>query len=272
MKLEVLVATMHQIDHKLIKKMNIKTDAIITNQCERFGFEEINVNNKKIKYFSFNEQGVGLNRNNALMRAQGDICLVADDDMRYEDDYEEIVLKAFKQNPQADVIIFNLFEREVKRYKIQKTFNVNRFNYTKFGAARIAFKRESIHKNGIFFNLSFGGGAKYSAGEDTLFLHDCLQKKLKIIACPEYIATLEDDRPSTWFNGYTEKLLTDTGASYSLLFKMTFRLRCLYFCIKRYKNYKTEFTFFEALQLLHQGAREFKKNNSIQSLKESEDI
>ena len=83
MKVQVLVAAMHQKDHSLLEKMNIRSDAIVANQCDRNEFEDFTWNGHKIRYLSFAERGVGLNRNNALMRATGDICLFADDDMRY---------------------------------------------------------------------------------------------------------------------------------------------------------------------------------------------
>lgn len=262
MKVEVLVATINQTNHSLVDKMNLNSDAIIANQCDRNEVEHFEYNGNLISYLSFNERGVGLNRNNALMRSTADICIIADDDMKYVDNYKDIVIKTFEENPKADVIIFNLFEDPVSRYVIKKRFIVNCFTYTKFGAARIAFRRKSITKHGIFFNLSFGGGAEYSAGEDTLFLHDCLLSKLKIIAVPYYIATLIKERESTWFNGYTEKLIMDAGASYSLLFKYTFRLRCLYFCIRRYKSYKKDRSIFNAYKLLVLGAKRFRSNSN----------
>lgn len=261
MKVEVLVATMNQTDHSLIDKMNIKSNAIIANQCERNEVENFEHYGYHICYLSFAERGVGLNRNNALMRSDADICIIADDDMVYVDNYKDIVIKSFEENPKADVILFNLFESPVSRFVIKKRFNVNIFSYTKFGAVRIAFRRKSITKHGIFFNLSFGGGAEYSNGEDTLFLHDCLINKLKIVAVPYYIATLTEERDSTWFKGYTEKLFMDTGAGYSLLFRYTFRPRCLYFCIRRYNSYKNDRSFLNAYKLLLLGAKRFKSNS-----------
>lgn len=35
----------------------------------------------------------------------------ADDDMIYEDNYKDIVEKAFNDNPSADIIVFNLREK-----------------------------------------------------------------------------------------------------------------------------------------------------------------
>ena len=95
MNIQVLVATMHQTDHSLPEKMNIQTDAIIGNQCDRNEVEDFEWNGHKIKYLSFAERGVGLNRNNALMRASADVCLFADDDMVFVADYEKIITTSF---------------------------------------------------------------------------------------------------------------------------------------------------------------------------------
>ncbi|NMA73352.1 MAG: hypothetical protein GX963_04170 [Bacteroidales bacterium] len=112
MTIEVLIATMDQEDHSLLEKMNIQSNAIVGNQCGRNEVEEIEYEGHKIKFLSFNERGVGLNRNNAL----------------------------------------------------------------RLGAARVAFKRQSVTKHGISFNFHFDGVAEYSTGEDTLFLAGCLRK------------------------------------------------------------------------------------------------
>ena len=42
------------------------------------------------------------------MRATSDICVLADDDLRFKENYAEIVEKHFNENPNCDVIIFNL--------------------------------------------------------------------------------------------------------------------------------------------------------------------
>ena len=42
------------------------------------------------------------------MRASSDIVVLADDDVHYVDDYEEKIIKAFEEKPDADMIIFNI--------------------------------------------------------------------------------------------------------------------------------------------------------------------
>lgn len=256
MNLQVLVATMHQRDHSLLEKMNIQSDAIIGNQCDRNEIEEFKYNGHKIKYLSFAERGVGLNRNNALMRATADICVLADDDMVYVDKYDKIIKEQFKQNPKADVIIFNLIEEEPTRYIIKEKYKVQFMNYMRFGAVRIAFKTKSITKNGISFNQHFGGGTEHSAGEDVLFLTDCLKKKLNIIAVPIYIAYLTEERDSTWFEGYTDKFFKDKGILFYYISKRWSKLLCLQFVIRRRNMFKKDKNIIEAYKLMLEGIKE----------------
>lgn len=233
MKVQVLVAAMNQKDHSLLEKMNIQTDVIIGNQCDRNEIENFYWNDCKVQYLNFAERGVGLNRNNTLMRADGDFCLFADDDMVYVDGYGEIVEKAFKDNPEADVIVFNLIEPVPTRYIIPQTMRIGYLNYLRYGTARIAIKLDSVKKKGIFFNQCFGGGTPHSHGEDNLFLNACLKNGLKIVAVPEFIAELTEERESSWNNGFDEKYLVDQGCLYKTLSRKFWRLLCLQDAIRR---------------------------------------
>ena len=233
MRIQVLVATMNQTDHSLISKMNIKTDALVGNQCGFNSVEEFIVGTQNIRYLNFSEKGVGLNRNNTLMRADADICLFADDDMVYEDNYPELVERSFLENPSADVVIFNLRKRNVLRKVIQKKTRVEYLNYLRYGTARIAVRLASVKKYGIYFNQCFGGGTEHCHGEDNLFLTDCLRKGLKIIAVPEYIATLTEERTSSWNTGYDEKYLRDQGALYRVISRRWWWLLCLQDAVRR---------------------------------------
>ena len=135
MKVQVLVAAMGQTDHQLLERMNISSDVIVGNQCGHDSIERFAHRGNRAMYLNFAERGVGLNRNNALMRADGDICLFADDDMVYRDDYVAVVTEAFRQHPDADVLIFNLDEPVPTRYVIPRVMRVHYLNYLRYGSA-----------------------------------------------------------------------------------------------------------------------------------------
>ena len=237
MKIQVLVAAMNQTDHSLLKKMNIQTDVIVGNQGDNDLIERFDYRGHKAVYLNFAERGVGLNRNNALMRADGDICLFADDDMVYDDGYENKVKEAFTSLPKADGIIFNIAETVQERFVIKKVTKVNYLNYLRYGTVRIAVRLSSVKENGIYFNQCFGGGTEHCHGEDNLFLTECLRKGLKIYAIPVSVARLTDERGSTWNNGYDEKYLKDQGCLYKAISRRWWRLLCLQDAVRHHDKY-----------------------------------
>ena len=87
MNLETLVATMHQTDFSLVDKMNIQSDVVFANQCDRNGIEVVNKDGITAKMISTDTRGVGLNRNIALLMSSADILLFSDDDFTYNDGY-----------------------------------------------------------------------------------------------------------------------------------------------------------------------------------------
>ena len=121
MKVEVLVAALGQEPRRLAKEMKLNSDALIINQCDRFSYDEWEDGGHRFRAFSFAERGVGLSRNSAMMRAEGDICLFSDQDIIYEAGYEKKVLEEFEKNPHADMLIFNI-EVEAQRRTYFNTF------------------------------------------------------------------------------------------------------------------------------------------------------
>lgn len=238
LKIQVLVAALNKDCRELVKHLNIQTDAIIGNQCDCNVIDEFMFENNEICCLNFNERGTALNRNNALLRAKGDVCLFADDDMQYVDGYGKLVADAFETQKDADVMVFNLIEKNPTRYIIRKTHRVRSYNFMRYGTARIGIRVSSIRKNGIFFNVGFGGGSEHKCGEDSLFLADCLKKGLKIYAVPIFIAELTEERESTCFYGYNKKYFFDKGFLYRTMTKKYWRILCLQDFVRHYKLYK----------------------------------
>jgi glycosyltransferase involved in cell wall biosynthesis len=263
MNLQVLVSTMHQIDHSLLEKMNIQSDAIVINQCDRNEIEEFEYKGHLIKLLSFAERGVGLSRNNALMRSTAEICLFADDDVIYENGYRERIINEFSNNPKVDIIVFNVPSTNVERvgYVIKKSKRVRFYNCLRYGTFQIAARVDSLRKANICFSLLFGGGAKYSAGEDSLFMADCIKKGLIVHASPEIIGKVTHAE-STWFKGYTDKYFIDKGVFFACLSKRWAKLLCLQFAIRHRVLYIQHKTLGEACKLMFEGIKEFRKRSS----------
>ena len=261
MRVQVLVAAMNQTDRSLLERMNIKSDVLVGNQCDENKVDHFEWNNCQCCYLSFAERGVGLNRNNALMRANGDICLFADDDMRYSDDYVEVVKEAFAAHPDADGIIFNLqmVGNTIASRKNEKSKRVRWYNALSYGTARLAVKTDSIKRENIAFHRCFGGGTMFSCGEDTLFIVDMLKHNLKIYTYPVTIAQV-DQGTSTWFSGYNKKYLYDKGVLFRAISKKWCSLLCLQALIRHSHMYKEAgLRFWEAYSLMKLGSKGFEK-------------
>lgn len=259
MKIETLVATINQEDFSLIYDMNIQTDVIVGNQCGKDSVEIEEYENGQIEYYNASVRGVGNNRNLLLDKASADICIFADDDMKFVNGYPSIVMSAFEKCPDADILVFNLIEKNPRRYVNKSIFRVNNRNYGKYGAARIAFRRKNIVESGVRFSLQFGGGTEHGSGEDTIFLHDCLKQNLKIYAVPYAIAEIDQDADSTWFEGYNRKFFNDKGALYSRLHPILWPAFVIRFATKYSTKYNNETTLSKAARYMFEGAMKYKK-------------
>ena len=261
MKVQVLCATMHQKDFSKISEMNIKTDVVFANQADSVSYTEQRKNGFCAQMITTATRGVGINRNIALMSADADVCLIADDDMRYVDNYAEIVEKAFSALPDADAIIFNIdtIGADFGRRKNTKIKRLHFYNCLNYGAARIALKNNVLKRENIYFSRLFGGGTIYSCGEDSIFIWNLIKKGFRLYAYPVKIAEVKQDT-STWFKGYNKKYLYDKGALFAALSKKFARAFCLQE-LARHKNIYKEagVSFFEAYRLMKDGIRGYKE-------------
>lgn len=253
---QILVSTMHQNDFSLYKKMNLESDAIIIDQCQENSFDERVISKNNVKMYSFAERGIGLSRNTALMRATADIVEFADDDMIFVDGYQQMVIEEFEKHPEADAILFSVKSLNSERplLTIDKFSRVGRINALKYGCARLAVRREKILYNNVSFSLLFGGGSKYSCGEDTIFLQDCIKAGLRIYKSPILVASVKQDS-SSWFSGYTDKYYKDKWT----LFAAIFPIGCYFYAIvTAVKNNGISCETRNKIKLYFEGIKEFK--------------
>ena len=254
MKLEVLLSIMN-VEKENLDKMNITSSCTVINQCEKNSFEEY----KNFKIYSYNEKGLSNSRNRGLEHIKEDIVLLCDDDMIYNKDYEINVIKAFEENSKADIIIFNINSPNRKTRLNQRNKRLHIFNSLRYTSCRIAFRKDSVLKKNIRFNNLFGAGAKYSNGEDTLFLVECLRKKIKIYSNIQNISTVAQTS-STWFKKKKKKFFFDKGALFTAISK-TFRRVLFIQYLLRHKELLTNYKFIEAYKIMLKGSKDYITGN-----------
>ena len=253
----MLISGMNLDTTHVAENMKLEADAIVINQTDSFGYEEYQYKEHRIKIYCMNEKGVGLSRNNALLRADGDIVLFSDEDIVYKEGYAKAVLDAFEANPDIDMIFFNFDVAEDRQtYHIERPGRIRSYNCGRYPTYSLAVRREVLHKKGITFSLLFGGGAKYSNGEDSLFIKQCIKSGMKALALPVTLGR-EVPRPSTWFNGYTDKFFYDRGVLYKALYKGLAKPLALRFLIAHRDIMLTNRKLMDAYKLMTQGMKEF---------------
>lgn len=258
--IQVLIPTMDLVEPSaLLQKMNISSNFIIGNQCNRTEDKEISYNEHYGLCLSRKTKGVGNNRNLIMQYSTADYCIMADDDMRFYDNYQEVVKSYFEMYPNADVLIFNIDEANNSLRRINsKVRKINIFNYMNYGAARFVFRRKAISYNGIFFNTNFGGGTKHLCGEDSLFLRECLRKELTVYTVPCSIAVLTNERESTWFKGFNAEYFFDKGVFLSLAHPHLCYIFALFLSF-RFQRSTNAFPWLQLLRIMINGVR-YEKN------------
>ncbi len=151
-------------------------------------------------------QGKGLsrNRNNALAHAQGDICLISDDDVRYFDSYFDTILQTFQKHPEVDIAQFRYQSYDGKWMKAYPPksyqYDLNDLGCIYPSSIELAMKRD-VWQRGLRFNTLFGLGADYLAsGEEDVLLADACRSGMIVQYFPYCIAQSDPDSTGIHFS------------------------------------------------------------------------
>ncbi len=263
MRLEMLISAVNQNAEGLIKKIEPECDVVLVNQCDKNATQEYTLNECHIKVLYRNERGVGKSRNLALSNATGDILLFSDEDIVYKKNYAKSILAEFDKHPEAELLLFNVEVcPERKTYWNEGYSRVRWYNCGRYPAYSIAVRKDALEKAGVKYSELFGGGAKYSNGEDSLFLKQCADKGIKMYATDTVIGR-EEPRESTWFKGYTEKFFFDRGVLFAFLYGNMAWLWAIRFVVTKKDMLQGEIKRKQAYSLISKGIRQGKKEKKI---------
>lgn len=256
MNLEVLISCMNQQDMKIAEQTGIQTDALIVNQCpqaecsddvslDRDAIEVQTGSRGTIRMIRTNTRGLSKSRNLAIQYAVGDVCLLCDDDEQLNSSYEDIILNAYAELPDADIICFRISNQPSRL--TQKTQRLTKWTAMRIASWQITFRRESIINSGIRFDENMGAGTGNGGGEEVKFLRDCIRAGLKAYYVPNSIGTVAQTE-STWFKGFDRDFFYRRGVTnrYMLGLPMAILYAIYYSYVKRnlYKSYVTPWQSF----------------------------
>lgn len=250
---EVLISAMNQKDFDLFEQTNLETDALMVNQCGYDKTEQKMTQSGKWRMIYSSTKGLSCSRNVALENAKGEIVLICDDDEMLYKGYEDKIVKAYKNIPKADIICFQV-ERKGKKYK-SKRFKVNYITSLRISSWQITMRTKAVQQKKIKFDENFGSGTPVGAGEENIFLFECLKAGLKIYYEPVCIGKVAQEK-SNWFYGFTEEYFVNKGIIIKRLMGfIAGSLYSLYFAVSKYPKYKKNLTFCEAMKFLLIGLR-----------------
>ncbi|WP_379898806.1 glycosyltransferase family 2 protein [Lacinutrix iliipiscaria] len=199
--LEILVATMNrnslQFLYAMFKYNDIRNYTIlVVNQTTEDCLLESN--NSQVRVINTFEKGLSRSRNLAIQKAIGRICLIADDDVIFQKNFQQNIISSYEKVPEADLITFKTLTTQGNPYSnYPKTISKLTSFYKKVLSIEITFKRESLIKYGISFDEDFGLGSVFQDGENRLFLKRVINHKdLKAYFVPEFIVEHESNSSS----------------------------------------------------------------------------
>ncbi len=194
MVVNVLIAT---IDSGIEKVENIllgpRPDIryIVSHQVteERFRPLPAGLNREDVVVGQIGGRGLSRNRNNALAMADGDIAILADDDVRYRPEHFQAAQDAFKADRDLEVACFKIAtpggRPDYKEY-FGTAYLLNEEEHHYISSLEIAFRLDAIRSKGITFDERFGMGSELiSYGEEAVFIYDCIRAGLKVKYIPE---------------------------------------------------------------------------------------
>lgn len=136
-------------------------------------------------------KGLSKSRNIGIQHAKGDIAIFADDDVRYKEGYFRQIFSVYENDDSLDVACFKIAtqpgEPEYKRYHSQSHLVVKPLRHF-ISSVEITVRLRAIRKAQIQFDERFGlGSGLVLAGEEGVFIDDCLKNGLKVFYFPAYV-------------------------------------------------------------------------------------
>ena len=251
----VLISCMNQ-DSSIIQRSNVQTDVVVINQCDEERYLEFDFSNKQgknchAKFISTTERGLSRSRNMAIRNCDSDICLICDDDEVLADSYEEYILTAYNNLPQAGIITFPFHRIDKPAFFSNKQSAIGFKDIMRTASIQITFKLSLISEHTIFFDEKMGSGTGNGGGEENKFLYDYYKKGVKMYYVPDYITTL-DNNESLWRNGFTEEYFRNWGWSSRRIMGTWLGLAYVV-TIRHHSSYSSEASFFKAFKNLTRG-------------------
>jgi GT2 family glycosyltransferase len=190
---------------------------------------------------SYKEKGLAKSRNRAIEHATCPIALICDDDVQFLKGFEQDILAAYEEFPNAALISFKIQDESGLPYKTYLEANQS---HSFRSIMRVNSIETSIQVNKLGsiqpYDERFGLGASCPTGEDTIFAIDCYKAGLLCIYVNKTIVVHPLESSGKIFN-------VDYPFYRGQLYRRAFGWLGIpfgiFFAIKKYKLYRTDLGF-----------------------------
>lgn len=190
----ILVSTMNRSNLKFLNQMFPlhdlkKLNLVIVNQTTVDN--QISSTLPNIKTINSFEVGLSKSRNLAMQHCTTKFGLVADDDLIYNKDFEDIVQQAIVDYNNFGLIAFQLEDEKHQPFKEYSPHNheiKSNKQIENISSAEILLNLELLKKNHLKFDLKFGINAIFPMGEEQVLATQIRNKKIKMQRVNVFIA------------------------------------------------------------------------------------
>lgn len=185
-------------------------------------------------------KGLSANRNNALNHCNGDIVLLSDDDIDYNQGAFNDIIEAFENDPEMDIALFKIDYNNRKQYPDKDL--VLSFPYPKFyfpTTPEIAFRKSRIGNLQFWEGLGLNSLEMHS-GEEELFIFSAIKRGLKVFFINKEIG--KHPHPTSG-EKITAEVLKGNGFIIGLTYPFTSVIRIILKAIRLCRNKKAPFIF-----------------------------
>ncbi|MBT8259756.1 MAG: glycosyltransferase family 2 protein [Flavobacteriaceae bacterium] len=260
-KIEILISTMNRTSMDFLYKMTeqlefTSLEYLIVNQTSKDKLLVSKDNN--VRVINSFEKGLAKSRNVAIAHAKGDICLLADDDVKYFSKLNEKISQAFISKKEADIITFQMVDEHGNLFRdYPDILKHNKKTLYLVNSVGIAFKRKNLLDRKVLFNELFGLGSIFETADEYVFLRNALNKNLNM--CFEPVSILEHAYKSSGKNEGFDKLIFARAALFYKYSGFLAYLRLFKHLYLVYKNKGIKFSqLYSKYKVGLKGIKEYK--------------
>ncbi len=179
-------------------------------------------------------RGLSVNRNNSILNSDADICIIADDDVRYDIGTILRLRQFYDENPDVGVVLMRAADVDgnfLKEYPKEELLLKKMPKGYYPSSIEISFRRKSLR--GIMFDGRFGLGSEITVcGEEEVFVHSLMKNGVLVKFVPvTLVYTTERPKSALGFAERKELQFTKGAVLYYIYGWSSF-LRCLKCALK----------------------------------------